>query len=54
MTTLTSEFYIRGIAADPAVRAQVSLAARGTELLMQLSAKVALATELDLPLWVRN
>lgn len=54
MTTMTSEIYIRGTAADPAVRAQASMAARGTELLMQLSAKVALATELDLPLWARE
>lgn len=54
MTTVASEIYIRGSAADPAVRAQAALTGYGNELLVQLSAKVALSTELELSLVARE
>ncbi|MDN5747729.1 MAG: DUF2249 domain-containing protein [Pseudonocardia sp.] len=45
---MTSQIHIQGTATDPARRAQHVLRDRGDELLAELTAKVALATELQL------
>lgn len=45
---VTREIHIQGTATDPAQRAQHMLRDRGDELLAELAAKVALATELQL------
>ncbi|MGH9061587.1 MAG: DUF2249 domain-containing protein, partial [Acidimicrobiales bacterium] len=47
---MTSQIHIQGITTDPALRAQHVLRDRGDELLAELAAKVALATELQVAL----
>ncbi|WP_308258918.1 DUF2249 domain-containing protein [Pseudonocardia sp. H11422] len=47
---MTSQIYIQGTATDPTQQAQHMLRDRGDELLAELAAKVALATELQLRL----
>lgn len=51
---MTSLIHIQDTATDPAVQAQHTLRHRGDELLAELTAKVELATDLDLPLGVRE
>lgn len=51
---MTSQIHIQGTATDPALRAQQVLRDRGDELLAELAAKVALATELQVPLVERE
>ena len=47
---MTSLVHIQSTAADPALRAQHALRQRGDELLAELTAKVELASDLELPL----
>jgi uncharacterized protein (DUF2249 family) len=51
---VTTQIHIQDTAADPALRAQQTLRDRGDELLAELAAKVALATDLQLPLGRRE
>ncbi len=51
---MTREIHIQGTATDPAPRAQHRLRERGDELLAELAAKVALATDLQLGLGDRE
>ncbi|MGH3435013.1 MAG: DUF2249 domain-containing protein [Sciscionella sp.] len=51
---MTSEIHIRGTSDDPAVAAQAALVDVGDELLAELSAKVALTTELRLSLAAKD
>jgi len=50
---VTSLVHIQSTAADPALRAQHALRQRGDELLAELTAKVELASDLQLPLALR-
>jgi hypothetical protein len=51
---VTSQIFIQGTTTDPAVRARQALRDRGEELRVELAAKVALATELQVPLIERE
>jgi uncharacterized protein (DUF2249 family) len=51
---VTSLIHIQNTATDPALRAQHTLRHRGNELLAELTAKVELATDLQLPLALRE
>jgi uncharacterized protein (DUF2249 family) len=51
---VTSQIHIQGTAADPTLQAQHTLRDRGDELLAELAAKVAVTTDLQLPLGRRE
>ncbi|MDN5929518.1 MAG: DUF2249 domain-containing protein [Pseudonocardia sp.] len=51
---MTSQIHIQGTTTDPALRAQHALRDRGDELAAELDARVALATELEVPAVARD